>query len=100
TKVRPQASFVWIGHKPVKELRSSEMDDRKESADHQREDGDGFGATSDWPAPFGSGDSKNGGDQSAGVGNADPEDEVCDVECPEDRPVDAPDTQPVGELID
>ena len=68
-------------------------------ANQNRENGDGLGAASDRPAPGGVGQAQDGGDQRAGVADADPENEIGDVEGPEDGRAQSPHADAGIELI-
>src|SRR5271156_1040151 len=92
-------AFVGVRDHPESEPRAPNVAERNDGADQDREDGDGLRTAGDGPAPSGIGKTQNGGDQRACMADADPEDEIGDVECPEDRGVYTPDADPGIELI-
>ena len=59
---------------------------------------DRFRGARDRLAPGGIGEAQDRGDQRACVRDADPENEIDDVEAPEDRPLQAGDAHPVAQL--
>src|SRR3990170_5189676 len=63
-------------------VRAPQVDDGHQATDHQGHHGDDLGHAGDGPAPLGVADPEDGGDEGAGVGDADEEDEVDDVEAP------------------
>ena len=88
-----------IRNQPEDEPGTAEMADGNNRADGKGEDGDGFGAARDRAAPSGVGQAQDGGDQRAGMADADPENEIGDVESPEYRRVQPPDADAVIDLI-
>src|SRR6185436_478954 len=64
----------------------SEVDHREHGADHEREDRDHLGAARYRTPPAGVHQPQDGGNQRAGVADADPEHEAGDVEAPVDGP--------------
>lgn len=65
------------------------MNDGEHAADHEREDRDGLGRARDGLAPGRAGEAQNRGDERAGLRDADPENEIDDVNSPEHRPLQA-----------
>src|SRR5580693_8097878 len=65
------------------------MDDGEHAADDEREDRDGLGRARDGFTPGRAGEAQNRGDERAGVRDADPENEIDDVDSPEHRPLEA-----------
>src|ERR1700674_293527 len=66
------------------------MAERNQSADGESKYGNSFRATRYRPPPAGIGQPEDGRDQRARVTDADPEDEVGDIEGPEDGRVEPP----------
>src|SRR4029453_13772792 len=75
------------------------MDDGKHRADHQREDRDCLGTSGDRAAPLRVHQPKDGRDERAGMADADPKDEVGDVEGPKNRPADSSHAEATVHLI-
>ena len=99
-KVGPDPALAGIGNHPVAEPGPPDVANGNDRADGQREYGDGLGAARDRTAPGGVGKAQNRGNQRAGVADADPENEIGDVERPEDRRVQAPHADAVVHLIE
>ena len=99
-EVRPDQPLTRVRHEPEEQPRTSEMDDREQRADHQREYRDDFRATRHRPAPPCVHEAQNRGDERARVTDADPEHEVRDVEGPVHRHVDAGETEPHVHLVE
>ena len=76
------------------------MDQREEAGGHDGEDGHGLGGAGDGVAPVGAQQVEDGGDERAGVGDPDPEDEIGDVDGPADRAVQAGDPHAELDLVD
>ena len=70
------------------------------SAEGDAKDGDSFGSAGQRLAPFCSRQSQDGGDEGAGVGQANEKDEVDDVHAPVDRTVHPGHTQAIDKLVD
>ena len=98
-EIGPYIALVGIRNHPVGEPRPPDVAKRNDAADQDRKDGDGLRAASDRAAPGGIAETQNRGDQSSGVADADPEDEIGDIEGPEDRGVDTPHADAVVELV-
>ena len=70
------------------------------AADAEGKNGDSLGHARDRRAPFGIGDAQDGRDQSAGVADADEENEIGNVQSPGDLVAHAGDDEPVPQLLD
>src|SRR5579884_1319654 len=75
------------------------MDDGKHAADHEREHGDRLGSARDGLAPIRLREAKNGRDQRAGVGDANPKNEVDQIKAPKHRAPDSGHADSFMELI-
>ncbi len=98
-KIGPDLALARVRNQPEEKPRPSQVADRDDRADGQRENRDGFGASRDWSAPSRIRQAQNRGDQRAGMADADPKNEIGDVESPEHRPVQAPHAKAVIHLI-
>ncbi len=98
-KIWPDVALARIRHQPEEKPRPSQVADRYDRANGERENRDCLGATRDWSAPSRIRQAQNRGDQRAGVADADPENEIGNVESPEHRPVQAPHAKAVVHLI-
>ena len=90
-ELRPDAHRVRVGQQPVREPRTAGVEQRKDAGAGDREQRHRFGKPVDRRAPALFEQQQDRGDQRAGVADADPPDEVRDVERPADRNVVAPD---------
>ena len=77
-----------------------QVDQREEAGGHDGEDGHRLGRAGDGVAPFRPHQVQDGGDQGAGVGDPDPEDEVGDVGAPADRVADARHAHAGADLVE
>ncbi len=75
------------------------MDQREDSRAGHRKERHGLGESVDRGSPLLSHQQQNGRDESAGVPNADPPDEVDDRESPADGNVQAPDARALEEQL-
>src|SRR5882724_7799077 len=75
------------------------MEYRKKTGARDREQGHGFGETVDGVAPGLAEQEEDGGDQSSGVADSDPPDEVDDGESPSDGDIYAPNSNSANEEI-
>ena len=98
-EIRPDLPVARIRYQPEEQPRPAEMNDGKQRANHQREHGDHFRAARHRPPPAGVHEPEDRGDQRARMADADPEDEIGDVERPEDRVVDPGDPEAVVHLV-
>ena len=89
-EVGPHLHRRGIGHEPVGEPRAAEVEERKESRLHDREQRHRLGEAVDRGAPFLLEEQEDRGDERAGVADPDPPDEVGDGERPGDGDVVAP----------
>ena len=64
---------------------ATDVEQREDAGAHHREDRHGLGCAIDGRAPLLAQQAEDGGDQRAGVADADPEDEVDDGPAPVDR---------------
>ena len=99
TEVHPEPALVRVGNQPVEEPRAPDVDDRKQSRRHDREDGHRLGRAGHRRAPLGPEQKQDRRDERAGVRDADPEHEVGDVDAPEHRMRVAGDTEPGPSLM-
>ena len=90
-ELRPHARDVGERIEPVEEPRPAHVNEREDAGAHDREDRHGFGEPVDARSPLLVEQQEDGGDQRAGVADADPPHEVDDREAPGHRDVDAPD---------
>ena len=91
-ELRPQAHRVGIREQPVgRQPRTAGVEDREDRRARHREDRHRLGEAADRHAPLLLEQQQDRRDQRAGVADADPPDEVDDVERPADRDVVAPD---------
>ena len=98
-EVHPEKAPVGIGHEPVGEPGSAEVDQREQARGHDREDRHGLGGPVDGGAPALAEEVENRRDEGSGVPDADPEDEVRDIDAPADRVVDPEDPDPLLHLV-
>ena len=98
-EVGPQHPAVGVGDHVVEDRHPAEVNQREEAADREREQRDRLRRTGHRPPPLRLRHPQDRRDQRAGVADADPEDEVDDVEAPEHRPVDAGDADAVRDLV-
>ena len=98
-EVHPELTRVRVGNQPVEEPRAPEVDDRKQRGGHDGEHGHRLGRAGYRRPPFGPEQKQDRRDQRTGVRDADPEDEVGDVDGPEDRVLVAGDTHAGPGLI-
>src|SRR5690242_10436596 len=92
-------ALAGVGNQPIKKPGTAEMADGNDGTDGQGENRDGFGAAGDRPAPAGVGQAEDGGDERAGMADADPENEIRDVEGPKHGPVQSPHAEAVINLV-
>ncbi len=90
-EVGPDLVEGRVRDEPPEEPGTPEVDDRVHAGHGHREQGHGLGEAVDRGAPPLLEEEQDGADQGAGVADADPPDEVGDVEGPADRDVVAPD---------
>ncbi len=96
----PQSHRVGIREQPIRcQPRPTGVDQREHRGAQHGEDRHGFGEAADRHAPLLPEEQQNRRDQGAGVADADPPDEVDDVEGPADRDVVAPDPDAPEEQI-
>ena len=99
-ELRPQAHGVGIGEQPVgRQPRTAGVEHGEDRRAGHREDGHRFGEAADRHAPLLLEQQQDGGDQRAGVADADPPDEVDDVERPADGDVVAPDADALEQQV-
>src|SRR5262249_37656871 len=99
-KLRPYPHTVGIGEEPVdRQPGTSGVDQGEQAGLHHREDGHGFGEAFDGRTPTLLEEKQDGRDQSSGVADTDPPDEVDDGESPADGNVDAPDPGAAREQV-
>ncbi len=96
-ELRPHAHGVGVGEEPVGEPGAPEVEHRVEPGAGHGEERHRLGEAVDRGPPLLAQQQEDRRDQRAGVADADPPDEVDDVEAPADRDVDAPDPHPLGE---
>ena len=96
-ELRPHPHRARVRHEPVEEPRPPEVQNRVLRRAGDREDRHRLGEAVDRRAPLLPEEEQDGGDQRAGVADADPPHEVDDVPAPGDRDVDAPDADALEE---
>ncbi len=87
------------GKQPVDEPRPADVEHRIQAGAGDGEERHRLGEAVDRGAPLLAQQQQDGGDQRAGVADADPPDEVDDVEAPADGDVDAPDADAPEEQV-
>ena len=98
-EVLPDGVGVRDREKKPGEPDAANMKGRKDAGADHRKDGHRLGRAVDGGPPFLAGEKKNGGDEGAGVADADPENEVSDIPGPTDGNVEAPDADAGGDEI-
>ena len=99
SEVDPHSHRVRVGEEPVEDLRAAEVEDRVHAGTGDREERHRLGEPVDRRPPLLPEEEEDRGDQRPGVADADPPDEVDDVEAPADGDVDAPDADALHEEV-
>ena len=79
-------------------IGAAEVEDHAGHAEEEHQHGDDLGRARDGAPPLRVRQAQDGGDQRAGVADADEEDEIRDVEAPEDRRVEAGHAEAAAQL--
>ena len=95
----PDVPFAGGGDQIITEPGPADVTQRNDRADRERENRDGFSAAGDGTAPSGIGQAQDRGNESAGMADADPKNEIGDIESPEHGRVQSPNSDAVIELI-
>ncbi len=99
-ELRPDAHAVRVRHQPVRrQPRAAGVDEREHQRARDGEERHRFRESVDRRAPVLLQEQQNRGDERARVPDADPPDEIDDVERPADRNVVAPDADPLEEQV-
>ena len=99
-ELRPQPHRIGIGKQPVgSQPRTAGVEHGKDGRAGHGEDRHRFSEAADRHAPLLLEQQQNRRNQRAGVADADPPDEVDDVERPADRDVVAPDADPLEDQV-
>ena len=99
SELRPDAHRVRIRQQPVVEPRTAGVNQREDAGARDREQRHRFGEAVDRRPPRLLQEQQDRGDQRAGVADADPPDEVRDLERPADRDVVAPDPDALDDQV-
>ena len=96
-ELRPHPHLVRDREHPVRHPGAADVDAGEDQRARHREEGHRLRRAVDRGAPLLAEEEEDRRDQGAGVADADPEDEVGDVEGPADGVVEAPDADPLPE---
>src|SRR5581483_11378702 len=98
-ELRPERHRIRIRQEEIKNPWPAQMEQRKKTGAHYREESHGFGEPVNGRAPFLEQEQQDSGDKSAGVTDPDPPNEVRDGKAPRYWNVDPPNTDPSIEQI-
>ena len=98
-EIGPDGHLIGIGEQPVNDPHAADVDARKQAGAHHGENRHRLGKAVDARPPFLAEEEQNGRNQRAGVADADPENEVRDVEGPAHRPIEVPDAHAGKEQV-